>query len=392
MLKNDVMARLDQATQQRAPVAGLDPPISEPMTRRHVLKFAGASLLFASTVHAADAPQHPSYPDVRPDVTLQFPRDHGAHPDFRTEWWYITGWLEDPNGKPLGFQVTFFRTRPNLDQSNPSAFAAKQILFAHAALSDPAIGHLLHDQRAARSGFGLAQASTTDTDVVLDDWNIKRAPDGTLRTHTGGKDFTLDLVFTPTQSVMLEGDSGFSRKGPKILQASHYYSMPHLAVSGTVRRSGRTTTVKGTAWLDREWSSAYLDEHAVGWDWVGFNLDDSSALMAFRIREASGGALWAGGSLRDAKGDITRFQPEDIAFTPLRRWRSSRTGAEYPVEQQLTLKLPSGQKRLHITPLFDDQELDSRAGGGPVYWEGAARVEGGRGYLELTGYFKPLKM
>jgi len=366
--------------------------VREPMNRRSAIKFAAASLLLAKTVHAADAPLHPSYPDVRPDVTLEFPRDHGAHPDFRTEWWYITGWLDEGGGKPLGFQVTFFRTRPSVDQNNPSTFAAKQILFAHAALSDPAVGHLLHDQRAARSGFGLAQAATQDTDVVLDDWTLKLASDGKFHSHTESKDFSLDLVFTPTQSVMLEGDNGFSRKGPKVIQASHYYSMPHLAVSGTVKRNGRTTPVKGSAWLDREWSSAYLDEHAVGWDWVGFNLDDGSALMAFRIRDASGAALWAGGSLRDARGTITRLNPQDITFSPLRRWRSARTGAEYPVEQQLTLRLPIGEKRLHITPLFDDQELDSRAGGGPVYWEGAARVEGGRGYLELTGYFKPLKM
>jgi predicted secreted hydrolase len=356
------------------------------------LSFAAALLLLVTAVNAAVAPVRPAYPEVRPDVTLAFPIDHGAHPDFRTEWWYITGWLDEGNGSPLGFQVTFFRTRPSVDQKNPSAFAAKQILFAHAALSDPASGHLLHDQRAAREGFGLAQAATGDTDVVLDDWTLKREADGTFHTHTDGKDFALYLVFTPTQPVMLEGDNGFSRKGPKPLQASHYYSMPHLAVSGTVRRAGRTVNVKGSAWLDREWSSAYLDEHAVGWDWVGFNLDDGSALMAFRIRDASGGALWAGGSLRDAKGMITPFKPEDIAFVPVRRWRSTRTGAEYPVEQELTLRLASGEKRLHITPLFDDQELDSRAGGGPVYWEGAARVEGGRGYLELTGYFKPLKM
>jgi predicted secreted hydrolase len=330
---------------------------------------------------------------VTPGKRFVFPRDHGAHRGFRTEWWYITGWLGAPDGKQLGFQVTFFRMRPAADENNPSAFAPKQILFAHAALSDPAVGHLLHDQRVAREGFGLAQASTTDMDVVLDDWTLKRESNGRIHTKVGGKDFSLDLDFAATQPVMLQGENGFSRKGPLPDQASHYYSLPHLSISGTVARSGaKPMAVKGTAWLDREWSSSYLDPNAVGWDWVGLNLDDGGAVMAFQIRDAAGRALWAGGSLRDGNGELTRFAPADVRFTTERRWHSPRTGTDYPVERMLTVQLPAGTRQWRITPLFDDQELDSRGGGGPVYWEGAARVPGGRGYLELTGYFKPLKM
>jgi len=357
-----------------------------------ILQWAAALVMLAGLGHAADAPELPTYPEVRPGVAFSFPRDHGAHPDYRTEWWYITGWLDTPDGRSLGFQVTFFRIRPSIDQRNDSAFAPKQILFAHAGLSDPAVGHLLHDQRAARQGLGLAEASNADMDVVLDDWTLKRDDGGRMATHVGGKDFALDLNFLPTQPVMPEGEGGYSRKGPLPSQASHYYSMPHLQVSGIVTRNGRKVPVKGTAWLDREWSSAYLAPGAVGWDWVGFNFDDGGALMAFRIRDANGSALWAGGSYRDVKGTLTRFAPGDVAFTTLKRWHSARTGADYPVEQMLSIRLPSGTKEWRITPLFDDQELDSRAGGGPVYWEGAARVPGGRGYLELTGYFKALKM
>jgi predicted secreted hydrolase len=131
-------------------------------------------LLVAGAAAAADTPLLPEYPAVTPGATMQFPRDHGAHPDFRSEWWYVTGWINGDDGKPLGFQITFFRTRPSVDQKNPSAFAVKQVLFAHAALSDPSVGHLLHDQRAARAGLGLAEASTSDADVVLDDWSLKR--------------------------------------------------------------------------------------------------------------------------------------------------------------------------------------------------------------------------
>jgi predicted secreted hydrolase len=356
------------------------------------LRRAVALVLLASLGHAADAPVLPAYPEVRPGATFSFPRDHGAHPDFRTEWWYITGLLDTSDGRTLGFQVTFFRTRPSVDGRNDSAFAPKQILFAHAALSDPEVGHLLHDQRAARQGFGLAQTSASDMNVVLDDWTLKRDADGHISTHAGGKDFTLDLGFVATQPVMLQGEEGYSRKGPLPSQASHYYSLPHLAVSGTVTRGGRKVAVKGTAWLDREWSSSYLAPGAVGWHWVGFNFDDGGALMAFRIRGANGQDLWAGGSYRDVKGTLTHFAPDDVAFTAIKRWHSPRTGTDYPVEQTLSVRLPSGMKQWRITPLLEDQELDSRAGGGPVYWEGAARVPGGRGYLELTGYFKPLKM
>ena len=363
----------------------------------YVLRSAAAALsaivaLASTTVIAADGPVLPRYPDVQPGVTIAFPADHGAHPDFRTEWWYVTGWLNTPDGRALGFQVTFFRSRPDVDQRNPSAFAAKQILFAHAALSDPAVGKLLHDQRAARAGFGLAEASTADADITLDDWSLKRGADGAFHAKARAAEFSLDLVFTPKQFALIEGDNGYSRKGPLATEASYYYSLPHLDVSGNVQRGGRSETVTGTAWLDHEWSSALFDPKAVGWDWVGLNLDDGGALMAFQMRDAAGGVIWAGGSLRGAGGEVTRFAPQDVRLTTERNWRSPRTDAIYPVERTLAIRLPAGERQWRIVPLFDDQELDSRAGGGPVYWEGAVRVPGGRGYLELTGYLQPLKL
>ncbi|HYM18200.1 MAG TPA: lipocalin-like domain-containing protein [Micropepsaceae bacterium] len=339
-----------------------------------------------------NSPVLPAYREVRPGVALQFPADHGAHPEFRSEWWYITGWLDTGKDRALGFQVTFFRFRPAIDQRNPSAFAPKQILFAHAALSDPKVGRLLHDQRASRAGFGRAEAATQDADIVLDDWTLKRGADDIYHAKVGGKEFSLDLSFKPTQAILLEGDDGFSRKGPFSNEASHYYSEPHLEVSGTVKRGAESLKVTGTAWLDREWSSTYLDPRAVGWDWVGLNLDDGGALMVFRIRDAAGDAFWAGGSLREGDGALHRLQPDDIRFEKKREWRSPRTGAIYPVEQTLSVHLPAGERQWRLSPLFDDQELDSRIGGGPVYWEGAVRTQGGRGYLELTGYFQPLKM
>lgn len=332
------------------------------------------------------------YPAALPGVVLRFPADHGAHPAYRTEWWYVTGGLHTDDGRDLGFQVTFFRTRPPVGDGNPSRFTARQVLFAHAALSDPAVGHLLHDERAARAGFGLAEASKTDADVHIRDWRLRRLGDGRFVTNIDAGHFTLDLTLRPTQSPFQQGERGYSRKGPRPEQASIYYSMPHLAVSGVVTRDGARSPVAGEAWLDREWSSSYLAPAAQGWDWTGLNLDDGSALMAFRIRRRGGGTIWAGGSLRDKVGHITRFAPGDVSFRTLRQWRSAATGATYPVEQEVSVRLPDGVRHYRLIPLFDAQELDARRGGLPVYWEGAVRTDGGRGYLELTGYVSPLRM
>ena len=340
----------------------------------------------------AGAPTATPNPVVRPGTTLTFPVDHGAHPTFRTEWWYVTGWLHTASGEDLGFQVTFFRTRPPVNERNPSRFAARQILFAHAGLSDPALGRLMHGERAARQGFGLAGARTGDADVAIRDWRLRRAADGRWTTRVTAGGFALALDFLPTQGPILQGGAGYSRKGPLPGQASYYYSIPHLRVSGRVQRGGKTVAVTGEAWLDREWSSDFLAPAAQGWDWTGLNFDDGSALMAFRIRRKGGGTLWAGGSLRRRDGATTVLGPRDVAFRPLATWRSKATGATYPVRQEVSIRAGGRILRWRLDPLFAAQELDARRSGLPVYWEGAVRTRGGRGYLELTGYDTALKM
>jgi len=348
-------------------------------------------LLVLLTQLAFAAP--PTFAPVTPGRALSFPLDYGAHPDFRTEWWYVTGWLQRADGKPLGFQVTFFRSRTGHDTANPSAFAPHQLVIGHAALSDPAVGRLLHDQRSAREGFGLAWAKPRDTDIKLDDWRMTRGADGNYRVTVRSGEISMELTLTPTQPVLVQGEGGYSRKGPAARNASYYYSHPQLRVTGTAGRPGAAGQVTGSAWLDHEWSSEALQPEASGWDWVAANLDDGSALMAFQVRAKGGGKLWAHATLRDRAGKVTRYAPEQVQFAPQARWKSPRTHAEYPVATTVT----TGATRWQVTPLQQDQELDSRRSTGAVYWEGAVTVArdgvpAGHGYLELTGYLRSMKL
>lgn len=340
------------------------------------------ALILAMALASASAAQ--GYAPVAPGLKLAFPADYGAHPLHRIEWWYVTGHLDTPKG-PMGFQVTFFRLRNKKADANPSRFAPRQLLFAHAALADARHGKLRHGERIERAFPGLAEAREGDTDVAIDDWSLRRAGGRYLATIPGDE-FSLELSLTPTQPVLAQGDAGYSRKGPRPVQASAYYSEPHLAVAGTVRVGSEAIAVTGSAWLDHEWSSEILADNAVGWDWVGINLEGGGALMAFRLRDKAGETVWAAGTTRSGE-KVRAFPKDDVRFTPLRTWRSPRTGATWPVEMNIDM---AGQ-RWSIAPLMDDQELDARGSTGTLYWEGAVTATGpdgarGRGYLELTGY------
>lgn len=340
---------------------------------------------------------------VRPGAVISLPRDFGSHPEQAIEWWYVTGWLDVPGeAEPIGFQVTFFRSRTGLGTGNPSRFAATQLLFAHAAVTDPRAKRLRHDQRIARAGFGIAEASTADTDVKLRDWSLVRRPDATaaaghryravVDAANAGFGFALDFI--ATQPVLLQGDAGYSRKGPQPEQASLYLSEPQLAVAGSLRIDGRPIAVTGRAWLDHEWSDAILAADAVGWDWIGMNLDDGAAVTAFQLRRADGSALWAGGSFRPRGGEVRSFGADEVSFTAGRRWRSPATEASYPVEWRIDT--PAGS--FTVKTRLDAQELDGSRSTGSVYWEGLSDLFGaegqrvGRGYLEMTGYSGRLRM
>ena len=329
-----------------------------------------------------------------PVRTLEFPRDFGAHPERRTEWWYVTGFAE-AGGREFGFQLTFFRSRIEQAQALASKFAARQLVFAHAALTDVRGKRLWHDQRIAREGFGVAQADAADTRVQLRDWHLVRDGDGSYGARLPAGEFTLDLRFTPTQPVLLQGRQGLSRKGPDEDQASYYYSVPQLAVGGALVLQGQRFAISaGRAWLDHEWSDALLHPQAVGWDWIGMNLDDGSALTAFQLRRSDGTALWDGGSFRAANGSTFIAARGETQFAAQRRWTSPLSQATYPVEW--VVRTPADFYT--VTAVLDNQELDSRASTGAIYWEGLARLadsngkQVGAGYLEMTGYAQRLRI
>ncbi len=317
---------------------------------------------------------------------LVFPADTGAHPDYRTEWWYITGWLTDEDGAESGFQVTFFRVGTGIGADNPSRFTPRQLVLAHAAIADPATGHLLHAERAERALDPLAGAALGQTRVWIHDWELTLDGDQ-YRTRIDTDAFALDLSLLPPGPSILNGREGFSQKTSDPRHASYYYSRPQLRVSGRVRLEGKDRRVSGQAWLDHEWSSEILSEEARGWDWIGINLHNGGSLMAFQMRHRDGSALWAAGTLREGGTIARHLAPAQVHFQPGREWQSPRTGRTYPVEWALDID----GRSWHLVPLMDDQELDGRRSTGIVYWEGAVRLmeadrEIGRGYLEMTGY------
>ncbi len=394
-----------------------------PKRRKWLLQLAGlaglASAGSATSAQAADTVQR-----GRP---ITFPRDHGAHLGARIEWWYATGWLSPgddsaPRGKVAevaevdkvdevgmaglqGFQITFFRSRTGLAADVPGRFAPRHILFAHAAVTDlrtdAATGRHRHDQRLLRWSedptAATGAASVADAAVHTGNWWLRRQgdlPAGRWQASLPARDFAIELQLTETQPPLLQGDAGFSRKGPQERQASHYYSLPQLQARGRLQSQGAASS--GRAWLDHEWSDEILHPEAVGWDWIGMNLFDGSALTAFVLRRADGSALWAGGSFRAGQpGAASRsFEAGEVVWTAGRIWRSPDTGARYPVEWLVST--PAGS--FSVRALADAQELDSRGSTGSVYWEGLSELLDasgdriGLGYLEMTGYAGRLRM
>ena len=339
----------------------------------------------------------------QPSRNLIFPRDHGAHYNYGIEWWYVTGWLKNDYEEEFAYQLTFFRRKTFMAESNPSRFAPKHLIFAHATLISKKLGVLKNDQRAGRLGSGLVLCSKNNTDVRFEDWMMNRNNiTDQYSISVDSKEFSFEMELQPQtaqKNLIPRGNNGFSRKGPDISQSSWYYSRPNLKTNGLVKINKKNFSVQGLSWLDHEWSSELLHPDAVGWDWVGINLLDGGSLMAFRIRKDDGSTLWSDFSMLDAHGNQHPLLKQKntnetnlIAnWKTLKEWLSPNSFVKYPISQKITI----GYNALIFVPLIENQELDARITTGGFYWEGAVKMMineqvFGKGFLELTGYSSPL--
>jgi predicted secreted hydrolase len=351
-----------------------------------------ASLSVAAVLHAAD---DRGYARALAPREFHFPADQGAHPEFRTEWWYYTGNLATPAGRRFGFQLTFFRSAlapPAPDGlARASAWATRQAWLAHFTVSDVAGGKFHSFERWSRGALGLAGAEQPPFRVWVKDWSAEGAGGEASPMHLAAAegDTAIDLILQPGKPPVLQGDHGLSRKGPGLGNASYYYSRTRMPAAGTVRLGGQRFAVSGAAWMDREWSTSSLSADEVGWDWFALQLADGSDLMLYRLRRADGSADAASsGTAIGPAGESRPLALADFQIAGAGTWQSPRGGARYPAHWHV--RVPGEGLDLEIRPRLADQELDAAI----RYWEGTVEVRGtrrgrpisGDGYVELTGY------
>lgn len=361
---------------------------------------AVAALLFLSPGPDPGLAGSAEYRSVSWPCGLEFPGDHGAHPDYKTEWWYYTGHLRSAEGRRFGFQLTFFRTRidpigAEIDWPRPaSAWRTSQIYLAHAALSDLDRGEFIFRESAARGALNLAgvKRRVDQITVFVKDWKTRIGP-SLHRLKAATDEFELDLELTPRKPPVLHGRDGYSRKGSSPERASCYYSFTRMEVRGRLVKAGETFAVEGLGWMDHEFSTAPLEPGLNGWDWFGLQLIDGSELMIYSLRQADGGMHPASsGTFVDAAGRAAHLEASDFTLEQLGQWRSPHSNAVYPARWRL--KVPSQRLELTLAPQLDDQELRTHQSTGVVYWEGSISIDGtlggrgvdGQGYAELTGY------
>ena len=326
---------------------------------------------------------------------LTFPQDFGAHPDFRTEWWYYTGNLDTPDGRHFGFELTVFRVGllpPTVELPTDSGWYNRSLYFAHFAVSDIAGDHFYAYERYSRPGPtpGLAGAQADSFHVWLEDWSISEQSSGVYRLQAEEAGITLDLTLKDEMGVVLQGDNGYSRKGENASNASYYYSQPRLRADGFIQMEGTLYQVSGLAWHDHEFGSGALDETQIGWDWFSLQFEDGSALMLFQIRQRNGSISAASsGAFIPPDGTPQPVQKNDFEISVLSTWRSPHTQGLYPSAWEIRLDKPGCT--LKVDPWMADQEINFPS---VTYWEGAVHFEGtcdgapvrGNGYVELTGY------
>jgi predicted secreted hydrolase len=328
-----------------------------------------------------------------PGWSFEFPRDHFAHPEFKTEWWYLTGNLRDQNDRRYGYQLTFFRqgVRPPAGRfGTTSRFICDEVKFAHFAVSDPNGQRFHFTQKTSRGAFGESGFAQGDRVAWIDDWSLEMPSKDTMRLAARMKDVSLSLTVTATKPWIIHGEKGVSQKAEGEGRASHYYSGTRLATSGTISLAKRTLAVSGTSWFDQEWASNQLTAEQVGWNWFALQLSDGSELMLYQMRLRDGGLdPNSSGTIVTPEGKSLHIRRDDYSLTPTRWWTSTTTKARYPVAWKL--QIPAHKIEAEIKTPLERQELELP----PIaYWEGMIDLQGtragqpirGEGYMELTGY------
>ena len=362
-----------------------------------VLLSVTVSMAFA----ASSAP--PPFQPAIAGYQYTFPRDHGSHSTYRTEWWYYTGHLQAKNGRSFGFELTFFRrgVPPDEIKTLPSKWSISHLYLAHFAVTDISGKKFHFSEKFSRDGLGKAGADESQLRVWIDDWRAEAATDSTGSHTVVAHDETHSLALTlqPAKPLVTHGAAGISRKGKDVSQASHYYSYTRLATTGSLTIDGEQFDVTGLTWMDHEFGSAELGTDQVGWDWFSIQLEDDTELMLYRMRRKDGSSdLASSGTAVSPDGRTRHLEVTDFQIESTATWTSPDSKATYPSRWKLTFS--SLDLVLDVTPLLADQELRTSRSTKVSYWEGAVAVTGtkqgkpvkGQGYVELTGYVERLKM
>ena len=363
------------------------------------LKYAlAAGLLFLPPLEADTALPSPTEPWQRAigAWSWEFPRDHGAHPNFKTEWWYFTGNLQDtPQGRCFGYQLTLFRQGIQFTPAQPtSRWAVRDLYFGHFTISDLAANQFHVAERASRGALGEAKVAPDRMDVALGPWTIQQeGASGQIHLAAREADMAIDFAERPLKPLILEGVGGLSRKADGVGEASYYYSYPRLATQGQLKIGAKTYGVSGFSWFDHEFSTSSLGKNQVGWDWFCIQLENDEEIMLYAMRDKSGAIdPVSEGTWVKADGTSERLLPGSFSIGKNGTWRSPRSGAVYPAGWHIVV--PEHRADLTVTPAMADQELHLTKMGALDYWEGACSIEGrvgdapvkGVGYTELTGY------
>jgi len=330
-----------------------------------------------------------SFQPALPGYEFAFPRDHGSHDEYKTEWWYYTGHLTTDDGKRYGFELTFFRVGVDRSPLAVGRWELRNLSLAHFAITDVAAKDFRYYEKLNRSSPFTANAAADKLAVFNEGWRATTLADGSWRLVAAEGGDAIDLVLTSRKPPAINGENGVSVKAQGAGYASHYYSMTRLEVRGSI--NGRRC--RGLAWMDHEFGSSALRENQQGWDWFSIQLDNDTELMLYQIRRTDGTAdVTSSGSLVTSDGDVIHLRRDDIRITPTGTWRSPHSRATYPMGWRVAV--PKFGIALVLQPLLRDQELVTKGSTRVTYWEGAVDVTGsagntaarGSGYVEMTGY------